>query len=313
MTVNESLLRDILRLIVWYPIRWLVLVLPVRSGLALFQRMGDIHFQLAKSRKKLLLKNLSRISPEYENPQEVVRKYFQNHYVDRLFIFLFPRFGRKEVNQFIEFRGLDHLIAALSKGNGAILMHPHFGPVHLPLVALAVIGYPMKQVGNPSDEGLSRIGRQVAFKLRIVYENKIPAEIIKADSFLRPVFRWLKNNKVIMITGDGTGTKLRIGKHHLFNFFRQNVWFPLGPANLAEKTKAELLPMIVTPGTEKPYKVIIEKPIHSNLRADEKAIDMTRQFIGMLEHYIINHPEYMHFLDRFYPGCLIENNENKFT
>lgn len=305
MTVNESVLRDILRLLVWYPLRWIIIILPVRLGIQLLSLMGDIHYSLSRGKKRMLRENLSRIKPLGFADETAIREYFRNYYIDRLLIFIFPGFGSKEVKRFLEIKGLENLDEALKKGKGAILVHGHFGPVHLPLVSLARNGYKMKQIGNPTDEGLSWIGRNVAFRLRMVYEGKIPAEIIKADSLLRPVFKWLKSNGIVMTTGDGSGTEKRIGRYEPFLFFGHKVMFPLGPSLLSEKTGATLLPMFIVPGTNKLYEIIIENPITSERKGNERASDITGQFIRRLEHYIAAYPGYMHFLDRFHPGALI--------
>ncbi|MDO8445508.1 MAG: lysophospholipid acyltransferase family protein [Deltaproteobacteria bacterium] len=302
MVVKESISRDLLRLLVWFPLRWLIVILPVRLGIAALRAMGDMHYALSRGNRAQFLENLARIKGRDNKDSSYVREYFRNHYIDRLLIFIFPKFGAKEVRRFIEIEGIEHLNNALERGKGVILVHGHFGPVHLPLVSLARLGYRMKQIGLPSDEGLSWVGRNVAFRLRMKYEAKIPAEIIKADSFLRGAFKWLNGNGIIMITGDGTGTENRVGRHGAIDFFGQKVMFPLGPAILAEKTGAELLPMFIVPGEKKLYKIIIEEPLTSGCIGAEKDRDITGKFVMSLENRISQYPGYMHFLDRFTSG-----------
>lgn len=308
MVVNEGTSRDLLRLVVWYPLRWVILILPVRYGIAVLRIMGDLHYSLSSGKKRVILKNLSAIRKDNSDwSTRAAREYFRNHYIDRLLILIFPKFGAKEVGRFIEIEGIEHLHRALEKGKGAILLHGHFGPVHLPLVSLAILGYRMKQIGLPSDEGLSWIGRNIAFRLRMKYEAIIPAEIINADSFLRGAFRWLNDNGIIMITGDGSGTERQVGRHKVFSLFGQPVLFPLGPAILAQKTGAAIIPMFVTPGENGYlYKIIIEKPLVSGKIGEEALLDITGQFVRQLETYISKYPGYMHFIDRFSPGQLIE-------
>ena len=62
MVVNESFFRDALRLLVWYPLRWLVVALPVRAGIFVLRSMGDLHCALARGRQSLLLENLRRMN-----------------------------------------------------------------------------------------------------------------------------------------------------------------------------------------------------------------------------------------------------------
>ncbi len=314
MVVDESIYRDVLRLVVWYPIRWVIRLLPVRCGIAVLRIMGDLHHCLSFGKKRMIRRNLGvlgqykTVTGSGEN-ERAVREYFRNHYIDRLLILIFPKFGVKEAKRFVAFQGLEHLNEALSFQRGIILVHGHFGPVHLPLVALARLGYRMKQIGLPSEEGLSWVGRNVAFRLRMKYESIIPAEIIRADSFLREAFRWLKDGGIIMTTGDGSGTKKKLGKHSVFELFGHSVMFPLGPAILSQKTGAAIIPMFITPGGNGwLYKVIIEKPLVSDQAGKEAVLDITGQFVKRLESYISKYPGYMHFLDRFSLGELIIDN-----
>ena len=307
MIVKEGISRDILRLFVWFPLRWLILLLPVSWGIALLRTMGDVHYSFSRGKRGLLRDNLSRLKGwSAAGDAKSIREYFRNHYIDHLFIFILPKFGIRETKRFIEIEGLEFLDKALEKGKGVLLIHGHFGPVHLPLAVLARLGYRMKQIGFPTDEGLSWIGRNVAFRLRLKYEVKIPAEIIKADTFLRPAFKWLNENGIIMVTGDGTGTERKIGKHKVFKFFGQPVMFPLGPAILSQKTGATILAIFVVPGERKLYRIIIEESIISDYSGDEWIQNVTQQFVRRLEDYINRYPGYMHFLDRFCPGEVIE-------
>lgn len=299
---KEGILRDILRLVVWYPLRWVLKILPVALGIGLLNKMGELHYALSTGKTQALRENLSRfMSTGDAEKAKIIKDYLKNHYVDRLIIFLFEKFTTRQINKIIEFDGLAHLGAALKQGKGVILVHGHFGPVHIPLLALARLGYRMKQIGLPSDDGLSWIGRHVAFRLRLRYEAKIPAEIVNAESFLRPIFLWLKDGGVVMATGDGSGTGHHVGRHEVFDFLGHKVLFPLGPAILAEKTGAEILPLFVTPGQRKPYKIIIGTPL---VKADEprEIRTITRRFIAELEGKIKTYPAYMHFLDRFRTG-----------
>ena len=311
MQVRESIFRDVLRLFVWYPLRWVITIIPVKQGIALLSAFGDIHFSLSKGGKTLLLKNLALLQKDKPEGTRAsmaagVREYFRNHYVDRLLIFVFPKFRARDMERLVEMDGLEHLDEALKRGKGVVLVHGHFGPVHLPLVVLARLGYRMKQIGLPSDEGLSWIGRNVAFRLRLRYEAKIPAEIIMADGFLRSAFRWLHDNGVIMITGDGSGTEKRVGRYEIFSFFGRKVLFPLGPAILADKTGASILPMFIVPGERKRYRIVIERPLTSSGKGEESIKAVTGQFIERMEYYVSRFPGWMHFLDRFMVGKMIE-------
>jgi hypothetical protein len=52
MIVRESVFRDVLRLFVWFPWRWLIAIIPVRGGIALLRAI--VIALTAPKRKKLL-------------------------------------------------------------------------------------------------------------------------------------------------------------------------------------------------------------------------------------------------------------------
>ncbi len=308
MQTGESSGRDFLRLIVWYPLRLLLLAMPVRFGMLTLRHMGDLHYAVAKGKQQLLLENLRRtnIKLDERGSAKHIRCYFQNHYLDQLFPIISKKFNRQNITEYLTIRGLSNLDDALLKEKGVVLVHGHFGPVHLPLVALALMGYSMKQVGNPSASGLSWIGHNVAFRLRRIYEDRIPAGIIKTTAFLRPVFTALQRNDVIMTTGDGSGNENTFGKYGQFTFLGQPISLPLGPAILAQKTEASLLPLFIIPGKHTPFTICIGNEISSPIPGLEGVIDCTKQFAMQFEKYIHSYPGYWHFLDRFAPEQLIE-------
>ena len=147
----------------------------------------------------------------------------------------------------------------------------------------------------------------MAFRLKLRYEARIPPEIIKADGYLGAAFRWLKDNGILMTAGDGSGTEKRIGKHHPFDFLGHARLFPLGPAILAGKTGAVIMPLFIVPGEKKLYKIIIERPLVSAKAGEGWILDITEQFIRRLEHYVSQFPYYMHFLDRLNKEDLTEH------
>ncbi|MBI5789570.1 MAG: lysophospholipid acyltransferase family protein [Candidatus Schekmanbacteria bacterium] len=302
MLVKESLSRDVLRLIVWYPLRWLIKAIPVKQGLAVFRTMGDIHSGLSENKRNVVIRNLKTVLGDKLSDHElsgIAANYFRNHYVNQLQIFLFPKLNRNNLEKIHRFKGLENLDQALKKGNGCILLHPHFGPAQLPLCALGILGYPVIQLGLPTDEGLSFVGRKVAFRLRMKYEGKIPAKIIMATSFLRPVMECLQNNGVLMMTGDGAGGGKFVGKFIPVKFLGKNVLFPLGAATLAQKKGAPLLPMFTIMKETGGYETIIHKPI--NLASNGQDINPveanTAKFARLMEDYVYKYPYLWHFWD----------------
>jgi len=312
MLTVESPLRDLLRLVVWYPLRWLIVALPVGAGLFVMRRMGNLHYLASRGKKAHLARCLANLglalSPEAVRRE--IRASFQIHYIHQLSIFLFPKFNRPSggaVRRYIEFSGLEHLEAAKRSGRGAVLVLGHFGPTQAPLAALGAMDYAVKQIGYPSDEGLSYIGRQVAFRLRLLYEGKIKAEIVRPGSDLRGLMRLLKDGGLVMTLGDGEGAGRRFGKFAPFPFFGHNVEFPLGPARLAVKAGALLLPLHLEPGDAAPFRAVIGAPLSPSENAPPEAavMELTAAFLETFARSVRKRPGWWHFLERFHPGGML--------
>ena len=302
MIVQESIKRDLARLIVWYPIRWMIRILPISAGYQIIAAMGWMHYQLSSRFRALLMKNLqlglNGQVPEDSPWDDWVKKYMQLHYVGQLSIFLFPSMTKKNVAQFHTFKGIEHLEQARKEGNGVILLHAHFGPAHLPLHHLGLIGYPILQIGLPTNEGLSWVGQYVAFRLRLYYESKIAATIVPVTAFLRPVLEGLKKDKkVVMTTGDGAGNGNYIGEFSPVPFLSQQILVATGPVDLARRTDAVILPLFTEQLSIGHYQSTIYPPINQdNLSSDQ---EIMQKWATIFEEYVKKQPYCWHFWDEY--------------
>lgn len=299
MQVNENVFRDILRLFIWFPFRWAVKLLPTGAGIALIRALGDLHFLASRGRKKRLMDAMAPVLDGTGlGPRGAARKYFENHYVDRLHIFLYPKLKSKEsLKRHVRFENIEVLDEALKAGKGALLVQPHFGPVQLTLLALSIHGYDPIQIGYLSKRGLSRIGRAVAFRYRVRYESMLP-QIIQADGFLGKAHRHLAKGGVVLTTGDGAGGGVFIGEQKPFEIAGRKRPFPLGPATWALRTGAAYIPTFIVPEGAGRYKVIFEPPISGMHDDPEKdRLYITGRFIDAMKKYLAQYPYCWHFWD----------------
>jgi lauroyl/myristoyl acyltransferase len=128
MLVKENPLRDVSRLIVWYPFRRLCRILPVRFSFAMFRLMGRIHELLSPGTRHRLQANMKRAFPDKPDAEisAQIAVFLQNHYADRLHIFVYPKLKNPiHYARIAELSGLDNLEKSLEKGKGAILALGH--------------------------------------------------------------------------------------------------------------------------------------------------------------------------------------------
>ncbi len=272
----------------------------MRLNMRLFHGMGIIHYGLSRGKKDALKKVLRQVlpdAPEKGTLDAHVLDYFINHYMDRMSIFHYHRLDAHNMSQVITFQGLELLREALDRGKGCVLVHGHLGPSQLPLVALGQLGYPMTQLGFRSTENLSRIGRDVQMRIRLEIEERFPAHMLYVDQMLRPVYRNLARNGVVMVAGDGAGGARQAGRRQSVPFMRGEALFPTGPYKLAFKSQAALLFLFLVRDGKYRYRAVITRPEASPDREGEEAV--LRCFVRQLEHHIRRDPGQWQFWDGF--------------
>lgn len=299
MQTRESALRDILRLFIWYPFRRAVQLMPPGCAFSAFKLLGDLHYFGAGRSGGNLRANITGNLGAHRDVNPIIRKYYQLHYLDRLHIFLYPRFTKfTDIAAYVYFANREVLDKEVANGKGVLLVQPHFGPVQITLLALALSGYEPVQIGYPKDEGLSRIGRSVAFRYRLAYEAMLPAPIFPADQYLGAVFRHLKKGGVVLTTGDGAGGGVHLGEHIQLDFFNTRRLFPTGPARWSVKTGAAYVPAFIIPESPSRFRVEFAAPLRSLSDDPGKAVrDITARYVDVIQRYIKAYPSCWHFWD----------------
>jgi KDO2-lipid IV(A) lauroyltransferase len=264
--VTESPARDLLRLVVWYPLRLVIERLPPRAGFWALGLLGRLHAALAAvrgGRKARIAAAVAAVAPDLPEAgrKAQVVEFFRTHYVNQLSIFVYPNLTRDNLGHILAIEGLSHLDAALAAGRGVVLPIGHFGPSQLPLAGLGVLGYPMVQIGFQNDEGLSFIGKNVAFRLRRLYEGRIPAAIVPPGPGARRAMAHLRGGGLVMTTMDDGPGQPPFGHHAPFPFPGGPLCTPLGPARLALASGAALCPAFLTPGERTPFRLRIDPPL----------------------------------------------------
>ncbi|MBO8086752.1 MAG: hypothetical protein J7D61_12000 [Marichromatium sp.] len=297
MIVREHPARDLLRLLIWYPLRWFCARAPIALNLRLFAAMGRLHLALSATRRAQLRALFARAYPAADAARIAAcsRTYLINHYVDRLSIFHYHRLRGRALSRVIEIAGRDRLDAALAESRGCVLVHAHLGPSQLPLVALGRLGYPMTQLGLRSARGLSFIGRRVQLHHRLRLEEAFPAEMIYVARFQRQLYRSLAAGRVLMMAGDGTGTAERYGHHLPHACCGHTLELPLGPFRLAQSAGAPLRFLFLVRDGAYRYRAVIESPPPGA----ETPEQLQQAFVARLRHWIDSDPGLWQFWDQF--------------
>ncbi len=309
MIFDESPLRDAYRLVVWGPYRHALSRLPYGWELGVNGRLGRLAARASRGNLSRIERNLDRAFPQREDLACVAAKTFETHFQHQYLPVSFPRMQANNLDRYLRIRGLEHVDRASKQGRGVVLMHPHMGPVQLPLHGMGALGYPVHQVGGGVVTGLSRVGEWAAATRRSL-EDSMPVTVHDGKGFLRPVLRALKGGAVVMATCDGTGGGQELGRRQVRSVCGQPMRVPVSAVWLAVVGRAPLLPLVThRSGHRSPRHVTEIGPpveIPRDLPRDaqiEAGIDRVASF---LTDSLTRYPEDWHFWDHFEPGRFLE-------
>lgn len=261
-------------------------------------------YQLSKNKRRLTEKNVSDVfghNLSEHRRREVVKGNFYEFWSE---VFsLSVNSEEKATFRGAEIRGLEHLQAALSKGNGVILWESgSFGRRNLAKQILHENGFSICQVHTEHHIGGFQHNPKTVTWVRYHIikpffeksEKRFTAEIIylpNSDSlaFTRRLMDQLKQNRIICITADvGFGQKVIPLK-----FLGHTKLFATGMVSLAKISCAPILPIFCIREANGSTNLIIECPINIERNADRESglENSIAGYISLLESYIRKYPE----------------------
>jgi lauroyl/myristoyl acyltransferase len=315
LIIRDSLLRDFCKLVAWYPMRWLVTALPWSFAYALGNIIGIVDGLLGKHRVRQMetniLRGLGTDGVDANRARTIAHMVVRRHYVEHMEFYKFATLTAGNLNQRISFEGLERLQAMLAHGKGVILVHMHFGSKQFPMVALGLNGFPVTQVGyrDPEAGDHSWIHRNVHLKIRMRIESSFSVKYLHLGNSFRSGYDALKANQILMITGDGIGGIRGAQPNYLpVPFLGQTMMVPPGPARIALKTGAALIPLFCVQSDDGwTYRAVFEEPVlqqnTGNRDTDVKV--NTGRFVAVFERYVRQYPDHWMFWEEFQPGNLL--------
>lgn len=194
--------------------------------------------------------------------------------------------GRSASALLAEWRGVEHIEAALSRGNGAIIITAHLGNWELGGVLLALRGIPMTVItlDEPSTE-LTRWRDQYRQRLGIRTITVGPGH----DFTFVEMIQTLRRNECLAMLVDrpyaGTGSPV--------TFFGRQTEFSSAPALLWQHTGAAIIPAFVLQNPAGKYVSFADPalPLESGGNTRESLIENTQRIATHFEAVIRQHPE----------------------
>lgn len=207
--------------------------------------------------------------------------------------FRIPSLSAAELDAGMEWEGFAHVEAGRAKGNGVILCMPHIGGFDFGGAWFAASGYPTTVVAETLDP-------PELFDLFKRLRESSGMEVVGlGDEASAAISRRLRTNGLVGLVCDrdisGTGAEVE--------FFGHPTTIPAGPATLALRTGATLLPCAVYFADNGLHRGVVRPPIPvertGRLREDVQRI--TQALAHEFEHLISLAPEQWHVLQANWP------------
>lgn len=303
MIAAPNLLKDLGRIIFWYPVRWLVLLSPFPLVYWAGALLGQLDYLISgRGRVRRMTANLGRaLGCSRQQAEQIVRTNLVNHSRNVLEFIKYPGLGYKQLSSLVMFQGLDYLEEGLKNNQGVLLVTAHFGAKQLLQIALGQRGYTVSQVHYHMQRSeLTLVQKHVSQRFRKQVEERLPVTFIPANGFQRKALLALRNNGVLIVAGDGSGLVSLIDKSYRpFDFLGSRMLFPTGAGAMAKRTGAVLLPVfVVREGVQ--HRIVFEPPIPV-----DDPLQMVESYVRVLERYVKHYPHLWEFWEEFSEGHLL--------
>jgi KDO2-lipid IV(A) lauroyltransferase len=197
----------------------------------------------------------------------------------------------EELKRDISVAGREHLDGALSKGKGTIILSAHLGNFFLVGTRLAIEGYsPHVLVKPPHNEGI----RMLLNDLRLRAGQRTIDSRPRRQAY-RDLVKVLRRNELAIVIADeyrsGTGVDV--------SFFGHSVLARRGPATLALRTGAALVPVYLVRDSGRRLALIIEPEIElyrsGNIQEDVRV--NTLRITQWLERVVRSYPDQWNWMN----------------
>jgi KDO2-lipid IV(A) lauroyltransferase len=275
--------------------------LPPRMGLALARAGGKVAMRVMPERAALVARHQRRASGALVDG--AVQGAFDSYARYWLELLRLPADVRRgDIREYFAIDGYQHILAGLETGNGVILALPHLGGWEYAAAWMALQGHDMLAVVEPLDPPELYewfLDQRQAFGLDLV---PLGPEALGA------LVGALRDNRIVNLLSDRdlTGDGIEV------EFFGERTTLPGGPATLALRTGATLLPVAAYFRPGRAHHAVVRPPVPvvraGRLREDVARI--TQLLAHEFESLIRAAPQQWHLMQPNWPSDRTDEREN---
>jgi KDO2-lipid IV(A) lauroyltransferase len=266
---------------------WVTRVLPPGVRYPLAALTGRCVFFVMPRRRRIAFENFAQVlgrTPDDPLVRRTARHAFGNYFKMFADFMLMDTLKPEEIRRMVRPEGRERIDKVLAEGKGAIVVTAHVSNWDILAAASAVYGYPISAVTNELPSG--RLNELV-----ISSRERIGMKMIRlGPGSLRQILKALARNELVALASD-----LYSGDRGVrVPFFNRPAVFPSGPAAIALKTGAPILPVWARRQPENNlYIAEIEDPIEVS-RTGDTARDIqatTERIVQFFERIIRREPD----------------------
>ncbi len=269
---------------------------------------AELTYRLDKVKRQMMQQELAVLGISDYTPRQIERIVKNGLGNSRKDIFeemrLVSDLSAEKIKKLAYFEGRDYIDAGLAQGKGVIILLTHFGFRKLLIPALGYAGYTVNQVATHPhtllrDRGSDAVHNKM-MDLELAFDRACPAHFIYVENFLRPIYRSLANNEVVIFTIDGPVGLKRVK----IPFFQRQILLPPTPFSLGVKNKIPLLPVFIVRQPDDRHKIVVEEPLSGGTRGGQtiSEAEIIQKFVHLLEAYARRYPD--HYIDYLYRSRL---------
>lgn len=259
-----------------------------KNTLRLGKGIGTLLYTFSRRTKNKVLHNLGLAYAEEISVTEkkrLAKKVLQNFGKNWAELFFCGGPSRDRVRNKITIEGIDHLDNALKKGSGAVAISAHIGNYALIGSVFSKRGYDFHTVIR----NLKTVSGSIAYT-RARERIELPSiPTLPEKQFYKTALKILRRNGILCLIADEN-------KRHggvFVDFFGRSASTAPGPAGLALRTGAALIPVFMVRNCDDSQKIIIDREIHwqKTGRPETEAETITAAFTRRIEHCVREHPD----------------------